>query len=61
MFGDTSTSTGRLMIAVLGGPAEVERDLIRTRNGEGRARAKLHGQPMGRPSARAQGFSGPRS
>ncbi|NUJ80636.1 DNA resolvase [Methylocystis sp. FS] len=38
------------MIAVLGGPAEVERDLIRTRTGEGRARAKLRGQHMGRPS-----------
>jgi hypothetical protein len=28
---DTTTSTGRLMIAVLGGLADVERDLIRTR------------------------------
>ena len=46
---DTSTSTGRLMIAVLGGLADVERDLIRTRTGEGRARAKLRGQHMGRP------------
>jgi DNA invertase Pin-like site-specific DNA recombinase len=38
---------GRLMIAVLGGLADVERDLIRT--GEGRARAKLRGQHMRRP------------
>src|SRR5271169_3919266 len=30
------TSTGRLMIAVLGGLADVERDLIRTRTAEGR-------------------------
>jgi DNA invertase Pin-like site-specific DNA recombinase len=45
----TSTSTGRLMIAVLGGLADVERDLIRTRTGERRARAKLRGQHMGRP------------
>ncbi len=30
-WADTSTSTGRLMIAVLGGLADVERDLIRTR------------------------------
>ena len=49
-WADTSTSTGRLMIAVLGGLADVERDLIRTRTGEGRARAKLRGQHMGRPA-----------
>ena len=49
-WADTSTSTGRLMIAVLGGLADVERDLIRTRTGEGRERAKLCGQHMGRPS-----------
>ena len=48
-WADTSTSTGRLMISVLGGLADVERDLIRTRTGEGRARAKLRGQYMGRP------------
>lgn len=46
----TSTSTGRLMIAVLGGLADVERDLIRTRTAEGRSRAKARGQHMGRPS-----------
>jgi DNA invertase Pin-like site-specific DNA recombinase len=44
------TSTGRLMIAVLGGLADVERDLIRTRTSEGRARAKERGAHMGRPS-----------
>ena len=48
-WADTSTSTGRLMIAVLGGLADVERDLIRARAGEGRTRAKLRGQHMGRP------------
>jgi len=32
---DTGTSTGRLMIAVLGGLADVERDLIRTRTRRG--------------------------
>jgi DNA invertase Pin-like site-specific DNA recombinase len=37
---DTGTSTGRLMIAVLGGLADVERDLIRTRTAEGRSRAQ---------------------
>jgi hypothetical protein len=37
-WADTATSTGRLMIAVLGGPADVDRDLIRTRTAEGRSR-----------------------
>ena len=32
---ETGTSTGRLMIAVLGGLADVERNLILTRTGEG--------------------------
>jgi DNA invertase Pin-like site-specific DNA recombinase len=36
------------MIAVLGGLADVERDLIRTRTAEGRSRALARGQPMGR-------------
>src|ERR687885_88513 len=48
-WADTGTSTGRLMIAVLGGLADVERDLIRTRTEEGRTRAKARGQHMGRP------------
>jgi len=39
-WADTATSTGRLMIAVLGGLANVERDLIRTRTAEGRSRVK---------------------
>jgi DNA invertase Pin-like site-specific DNA recombinase len=39
------------MIAVLGGLADVERDLIRTRTAEGRSRAKAQGQHMGRPPA----------
>jgi DNA invertase Pin-like site-specific DNA recombinase len=38
------------MIAVLGGLADVERDLIRTRTAEGRARAQARGQRMGRPA-----------
>jgi len=38
------------MIAVFGGLADVERDLIRTRTAEGRNRAKARGQHMGRPS-----------
>src|SRR5436305_5512116 len=48
-WADTGTSTGRLMIAVLGGLADVERDLIRTRTAEGRSRATARGQHMGRP------------
>jgi DNA invertase Pin-like site-specific DNA recombinase len=50
-WADTGTSTGRLMLAVLGGLADVERDLIRTRTAEGRSRAKAQGQQMGRPQA----------
>ena len=49
-WADTGTSTGRLMIAVLGGLADVERDLIRTRTTEGRIRAVGRGQHMGRPA-----------
>jgi DNA invertase Pin-like site-specific DNA recombinase len=45
----TGTSTGRLMLVVLGGLADVERDLIRTRTAEGRNRAQQRGQHMGRP------------
>ncbi len=48
-WADTGTSTGRLMIAVLGGLADVEHDLIRTRTAEGRSRAQKRGQHMGRP------------
>jgi DNA invertase Pin-like site-specific DNA recombinase len=48
-WADTGTSTGRLMLAVLGGLADVERDLIRTRTAEGRSRAKARGKHMGRP------------
>src|SRR5499427_5073451 len=36
-------------LAVLGGLADVERDLIRTRTAEGRSRAKARGAHMGRP------------
>ena len=48
-WADTDTSTGRLMIAVLGGLADVERDLIRTRTAEGRSQAQKRGQHMGHP------------
>src|ERR1700746_2695792 len=49
-WADSTSSTGRLMIAVLGGLADVERDLIRTRTAEGRSRAKKRGQHMGPPT-----------
>jgi DNA invertase Pin-like site-specific DNA recombinase len=48
-WADTTISHGRLMLTVLGGLAEFERDLIRARTGEGRARAVARGQRMGRP------------
>jgi DNA invertase Pin-like site-specific DNA recombinase len=56
-WADTATSTGRLMIAVLGGLADVERDLIRTRTAEGRSRAKARGQHMGRPPSKSSAGS----
>jgi DNA invertase Pin-like site-specific DNA recombinase len=47
-WADTTTAHGRLMLTVLGGLAEFERELIRTRTGEGRDRAKARGVIMGR-------------
>jgi len=47
-WADTTTAHGRLMLTVLGGLAEFERELIRTRTGEGRERAKARGVKMGR-------------
>src|SRR6266487_376596 len=47
-WADTTTSHGRLMLTVLGGLAEFERELIRTRTGEGRERAKARGVILGR-------------
>jgi len=44
----TMTAHGRLMQTVLGGLAEFERELIRAREGEGRARAVARGANMGR-------------
>jgi DNA invertase Pin-like site-specific DNA recombinase len=38
------------MLTVLGGLAEFERELIKARTGEGRARAKAEGVHVGRPS-----------
>jgi DNA invertase Pin-like site-specific DNA recombinase len=46
---DTTTPHGRLMVVVIGGLAEFERELIRARMGEGRKRAKARGVRFGRP------------
>ena len=48
-WADTTTSHGRLLLTVLGGLAEFERDLIRARTGEGRERARARGVKIGRP------------
>jgi DNA invertase Pin-like site-specific DNA recombinase len=48
-WADTTTAHGRLMLTVLGGLAEFERELIRARTGEGRVRAKARGVHLGRP------------
>jgi DNA invertase Pin-like site-specific DNA recombinase len=48
-WADTTTAHGRLMLTILGGLAEFERELIKSRTGEGRARAKARGVKMGAP------------
>ena len=47
-WANTTTAHGRLMLTVLGGLAEFERELIRTRTGEGRLRAHARGVRFGR-------------
>ena len=47
-WADTTTPHGRLILTVLAGLAEFERELIRARTGEGRARAKARGVKLGR-------------
>jgi DNA invertase Pin-like site-specific DNA recombinase len=47
-WADTTTPQGRLMLTVLGGLAEFERELIRARTSEGRERAKAKGMKFGR-------------
>jgi DNA invertase Pin-like site-specific DNA recombinase len=47
-WADTTAPHGRLMLTVLGGLGEFERELIRARTGEGRARAKARGVKLGR-------------
>ena len=48
-WADTTTASGRLMLTVLGGLAEYERELIKCRTSEGRTRAKARGVRFGRP------------
>ena len=47
-WADTTTPHGRLMLTVLGGVAEFERELIRARTDEGRKRAQARGVRFGR-------------
>jgi len=47
-WADTTTAHGRLMLTILGGLAEFERELIRSRTSEGRARAVARGVRLGR-------------
>ena len=49
VWADTTTAHGRLILTVLGGLAEFERELIRSRTSEGRERAKAQGKSLGRP------------
>ena len=52
---DTSTSTGRLMLNVLGSVAQFEREVMLERQREGIAKAKAEGRYKGRvPTARRQ-------
>jgi DNA invertase Pin-like site-specific DNA recombinase len=50
-WADTTTAHGRLILTVLGGLAEFERELIKARTSEGRARARKDGIRFGRPRA----------
>jgi DNA invertase Pin-like site-specific DNA recombinase len=47
-WADTTTPHGRLMLTVLGGLAEFERELIKARTDEGRKRAQARGTRFGR-------------
>ena len=50
-WADTTTPHGRLMLTVLGGLAEFERELILARTSDGRKRAKARGVRFERPPA----------
>jgi DNA invertase Pin-like site-specific DNA recombinase len=52
---DTSTATGRLMLAVIGAVGQAEREAMRERQRDGIARAKAQGRYKGRmPTVRRQ-------
>ncbi len=48
-WADTTSPQGRLMLTMLGGLADFERELIRARTGEGRKHAMAKGVKFGRP------------
>jgi DNA invertase Pin-like site-specific DNA recombinase len=48
-WADTTSAHGRLMLTVLGGLAQFERELIKSRTDEGRKRAMAKGVQFGRP------------
>jgi DNA invertase Pin-like site-specific DNA recombinase len=48
-WADTTSAHGRLMVTILAGLAEFERELILARTSDGRARAKARGVRFGRP------------
>src|SRR5262245_32431681 len=50
-WADTTSAHGRLMVTILAGLAEFERELILARTSDGRARAKARGVRFGRPAA----------
>lgn len=53
---DTGTPTGKLMLTMLGGVAEFEREIMLERQREGIAKAKAEGKYKGRkPTAKAKG------
>ena len=49
-WADTTTAHGRLMLTILGGLAEFERELILARTDDGRKRAQANGVKFGRPA-----------
>jgi DNA invertase Pin-like site-specific DNA recombinase len=48
-WADTTTAHGRLMVTILAGLAEFDREMIHTRTSEGRKQAIADGVTMGRP------------
>jgi DNA invertase Pin-like site-specific DNA recombinase len=58
-WADTTTVNGRLMLPVLGGLVEFERELTIARTGEGRTRAKACGVKFGRPDIASMAGSDP--